>query len=70
MSLEPEDYSEYSDKDLKDLLFIHEQTLAHYDMMLKNNLKEGDKLYVELSKKYILQDKQELQKEIQQRKDK
>lgn len=68
--MELEDYSPYSDKDLRDLLQIHEQTLSHYEMMLKKDLKDGDRLSVELLMKYLLADMEELKKEIQKRTDK
>ena len=50
-TLEPEDYTQYSDKDLQGLKEIHETTLAHYDEMLKRELKNGDRFAVELSRK-------------------
>lgn len=70
MELDVEDLSQYSDKDLRDLLQIHEQTLSHYEMMLKKDLKNGDKLSVELLMKYLLADMEEVKKEIQKRKNK
>ena len=69
-TLEPEDYTQYSDKDLQGLKEIHETTLAHYDEMLKRELKNGDRFAVELSRKYLDEYYQALLKEIQRRKDK
>ena len=68
--MEPEDYSTYSDKDLHDLLELHETTLKHYDMMLKKDLLSGDRFAVELSKKYLLDDMKAVEDEIQKRKNK
>ena len=70
MELPKEDYTQYSDKDLQDLMTMHENVMAHYEMMLKQNLKNGDRFSVELHMKYLKEDMVDLQKEIQQRKDK
>lgn len=67
-TLEPEDYTQYTDKDLQALKEIHEQTLKHYDEMLKRELKNGDRFAVELSRKYLEEYYDALLKEIERRK--
>jgi hypothetical protein len=68
MDLEPEDYSTYSDKDLDEMLRLHNDLLKQYDEILKRDLSDTDRFAVELSKKYLLQDLETLKQEIEKRK--